>query len=193
MKSKITALVLLLCMVFSSNAVFAEDETTPEANDKIINNSTEIIPVHGYVGPFEVVIPPDPEVEIYVEAPIKILFSAFDSDNGMVTSPKYVITNLSEKTDIKVEIESFAQQFDENASLDGQLSLKLVTHSNEDLVTELFPSDYTAAKLMSEKLNKNIDDGSNSIGFMIGGSWLGDFEQEIKPIFDMTMKFSAAK
>jgi len=190
-KKSIWASVLVVCMMLSLfTAVLAED--TPEPTDKTTTAGMEVIPVHGYVGAHTDVVPPS--AEIYVEVPVKILFAAFDSDDGAVTSPRFKITNLSSKTDIAVEIEDFEQRYDSDAILNDRLSLKLVTLDNEDLVSELFPSSYASAKLMTANLSKFVEgSGGNVLDFMVGGTWSGGFDEEIKPMFDMTVKFSEAE
>ena len=198
-QKQLLASILAICMMFTLfNVAFAEDESASE--DQITTAGMEVISVHGYVGPFTVVTPPDPddpdppETEIYVEVPVKILFAAFDSHEGAVTSPKFKITNLSSTSDIKVEIEGFEQRNDPDVILDNRLSLKLVTLDEEDLVSELYPSSYASAKIIKESLSKVIE-GSNGnvIEFMVGGTWTGAFDKELKPIFDMTIKFSGTE
>ena len=201
MKKKILATALALCMVLSIfTATAAAEEPASADNSKISENSIEIIPVYGHIGSNADIISPDPddpdplpEAEIYVEVPIRILFAAFDADEGAITSPKYTITNLSETTNIKVEIENFTQQNDTAAPLENQLSLTLVSHENTNLLPELFPADYQSAKLVSANLSKVVEDSdSNILRFMIAGTWSGSFDKEIKPTFDMTVKFSEA-
>ena len=197
MKKNLIAVALVLCVAtIGFGAALANEE--PEPSDKTTESSSEIIPIHGYVGPFSEVVTPDPDpdrvTEIYVSVPVKIIFAAFDIDNGEISSPVYKITNLSKTTDLKIEIESFTQNNDEDAPLNGQMNLKLVNQENEDLVAELFPSDYTNKKLMTDMLPKNVDSENHHIfNFMIGGRWDGDFDTKVSPIFDMTIKFSAAQ
>ena len=191
---KLIAMMLVLTMVLAiPSAALAADGVE---ND-ITMNEMEVIPVFGYVGPNSEVIPPDPEtpeVEIYVEVPIKMLFAAFESDGGQVTSPQYTISNLSETSDIKVEIVQFVQRPEPAVDLEGRLSLKLVSYDNEDLVTGLFPASYPPERLLTGNLSKYAEGSdSNRIGFMIGGSWNGAFTDEIQPAFDLTLKFSAAE
>ena len=194
MKRKTLALVLSLCMALSvSSAAFAE-----EGDDyKTTAENVEIIPVRGYVGPDTHVIPPDPEepeLEIYVEVPTKVLFAAFEADEGAVTSPTFTITNLSATSDVKVEIEHFEQRQDPALDLNGNLSLKLIDQDMEDLVTGLFPSAGPLEGLLTANLSKVVDGSdSNTLTFMIGGTWSGSFDEELKPTFDMTIKFSAAE
>ena len=191
MKKRILSLSLILCMMFTlSSVALAEGEvdyspTTAES---------EVIPIFGHVGPDATIIDPEPATEIYVEVPIRIVFAAFESDAGVVSSPKYTITNLSEISELKVDIDNFRQKNSGSVPLNENLALKLVTYEGDDLLTDLFPSTYPPSKLLKERLSK-VTDGpdDNKIHFMIGGFWSGTFEDEIKPIFDMTLKFSVAQ
>ena len=198
MKKKTMALLLILCLILSiSNAAFASSGVEYES----AANNVEVIPIYGYLGPDKSIIEPDPddpetppEVEIYVEVPVRIMFAAFESGAGAVASPRFTITNLSEISDIKIEIENFEQRFDPEADLDGMLSLKFVNYRNEDLVTELFPANYPPAKLFTGKLPRYVEGSEdNKLGFMVAGRWNGSFGKELQPIFDMTLKFSAAE
>ena len=188
MKKNTLATMLILCMLFALTGTALATETM--TSDK----NTEVIPVLGYVGPDTVVIDPDdpdPTAEIYVEVPTQVIFAAFESGSGIVTSPKYAIKNLSTESDIRVEIESFTQQNAETVPLDGKLTLKLVTYTNTDLVTGLYPAAYPPAQTLADRLPKQVDESEDNIlGFMISGHWSGDFEAELQPNFDMTVKFS---
>ena len=194
MKNKTKAFILALCLLLSfPSAAFAETST----DNTIIAGSSEIISVHGYLGP-DTVAPPDPNerppLEIYVEVPVKILFAAFESDNGEITSPVFTITNLSATSDIKLEIENFEQRYDPAADLDGKLSLSLQSTDNESLVSDLFPASYSSQKLLSANLSR-LEEGqdSNRLDFTIGGNWSGPFDTELYPVFDMTIKISAVE
>jgi len=192
-RSKILAVVMILCMVFyTSSSAFAA-ETDPENPNMTVTDSIEIIPVYGYLGTDTAVI--DPEVtEIYVEVPVKIMFAAFEGDDGMITSPIFTITNLSEISDVKVEIEQFVQRPDPAANLDGNLSLKLVSYTGDDIIANLFPSEYPPSKVLTDNLPKYVEgsDG-NKINFRVGGTWGGSLNGKLQPVFDMTIKFSAAE
>ena len=191
---KTIALFLVLCMaVFVPNAALASNSFETTTTD----NSSETLPVFGYIGSDTHTIPPDPEVpqelEIYVEVPVEIMFAAFESDEGAVTSPKYAITNLSEINAVRVEIESFEQRESPAIDLDGKLFLTLVDNNNEPLIAELFPSDYATGKVMTESLAAYVDDADdNKLEFMVGGFWSGSFDVGLQPVFDMTIRFSAA-
>ena len=183
------ALTLVLCMMLVISGAAIDYNTT--------TSNAEVIPVHGYVGPDAYVTPPDPEkseTEIYVQVPVQIMFAAFESDAGAVTSPKFTITNLSEVSDVKVEVEQFVQRSFPDVDVDGKLSLKLVDFDNQDLVSNLFPADYQTPKLLTGNLSRYVEgvDG-NELEFMVGGMWSGTFADELKPAFDMTVKFSAVE
>ena len=197
MKKKLLAVTLAFgMMLLVPHSALAEEANQ---NQSYLGTSAEeeVIPVHGYLGPDSHVVDPggdEEETEIYVEIPTKVVFAAFESDAGEVVSPRYTITNLSAISDLKIEIESFTQKNESNASLNGQLTLKILTHEGNTLLADLFPAEYPARKLLCERLPKAVDGSQeNKLGFMLGGNWSGNFKQEIQPIFDMVVKFSIAK
>ena len=187
MKNKAIAFFLTLCMMLAlQNAAFADGEII----NIITTNNVETIPIYGYIGPDADII--DPTSEIYVEVPVKILFAAFESDVGEITSPQFTITNLSTTNNIKVEIESFEQRFDPAINLDGNLSLTLLNDNNEVVIHDLFPSTSPPEKLLCENLSAYEEESANhQLIFTIGGIWNGTFDNKLHPVFDITIKFSA--
>jgi len=153
--------------------------------------SSETIPVSGYIGANALAITPG---EIYVEVPVQLVFAAFESDAGIVTSPQYTIKNLSADTDVKVTLESFTQTNAESVLLDDLLSLKLLTPAYEDLLTGIYPQAEPQALVLTERLPK-LEEGStdNELGFCIGGTWHGAFDTEAKPDFEMVLTFTIVK
>ena len=192
MKKRLITAIMALCMVLSLSGT-ALANSQPEHMPT--TNSEETIPVLGYLGEDTSVIDPEepPTGEIYVEVPTQIMFAAFESGGGAVSSPKFTITNLSENNAVKVEIAQFTQRNAHDVNLDGKLSLGLVNHQNEPLMADLFPADYTSPKLLAARLPKAAGTGDNVIGFMVGGTWTGDFTENLHPEFDMTLKFSVTE
>lgn len=198
----ITLLVLCVALLIPATGLAAEsrgfDPADPANTTTNGEDGKEIIPVYGYIGKDTTIVDPEPEnpevppeTEIYVEVPVKVMFAAFESDAGSVSSPNYTITNLSTANDVKVEIENFAQRANPAVDLDGKLSLKLTDHAGADLVTSVFPADYSSTKLLAGNLPKKADGSdANKLGFAIGGIWSGAFDSELHPAFDMTLKFS---
>ena len=92
------------------------------------------IPVYGYVGEDAVITDPDsndpetpPEeldVDINVSVPVKILWAAFESDGGAVTSPNYRIKNNGD-ANLKVTVVNFASTGTDNNDIDKYLTLNL--------------------------------------------------------------------
>ena len=188
-KRNAIAIIMALCMILSvPHVVYAN---TPEYDTT--ENISEIIPIFGFVGLFESINPPD-DPEIYVEIPIEILFAAFNTDNGEVTSPRYTIKNLSTTDDVKVEIQNFEQRDIPYVQLDGKLSLDFVNYDKQTIVDGVFPANYSSPKTFKSNLSRFIDGTEDStIEFMIGGTWTGEFDTELQPVFDMTLKFSRAE
>lgn len=202
MKRKLTRALLaaLSILMLLPSAALAAGSFDPPAQQSVSSNGTdgkEVIPVYGYIGKDTSIVDPDPtdpekpiETEIYVEVPVKILFAAFESDAGAVTSPDYTISNLSTVSDIKVEIESFSQR---NAvDLGGRLSLSLDDYAGSEIVPGVFPAAYPPAKPFAAALPKKTGGSSaNILPFRVGGSWSGGFNAELHPVFDMVLKFTA--
>ena len=194
----LTLAIILALVPFTGFAQGGEFE--PEDPENTTTNGTdgkEIIPVYGYIGKDTNIVDPDPgepgvapETEIYIEAPIKILFASFESDAGAITSPKYAITNLSTVNDVKVEVKSFLQRED-GVELSGRLALNLVDHDGGELLSGLFPADYTQPKLLKNVLPKRVEGSTDHVlPFAIGGRWNGAFAKELHPVFDLTLQFT---
>ena len=186
------ALALTVALMFSITA-FAQQNFSLDYAEVLIDENGNIIPVFGYIGsdPGET---PIPEIEIYVELPVKILFAAFESVGENISSPKYTITNLSYLSDLKIEVTNFTQKNTETALLDGNLSLKLKDLNEVDIFAVVFPSDYQQPKLLTDRLPKITGDSQDNIfGFMVGGSWTGSFDKQIQPAFEMVLKISATQ
>lgn len=203
MKRKLRIAVLLVvcvALLVPATSLAAGGFDPPEPSYTTTNGADgkEVIPVYGYIGKDTGITDPDPEnpevkpeTEIYVEVPVKIMFAAFEGDAGAISSPDYAITNLSTANDVKVEIESFTQRDAANTNLNGGLALTLVDEDGTDIVPDLFPADYTSAKLLKDVLSKKADgSAANVLGFALGGTWTGAFDAELHPEFDMTLKFS---
>ena len=189
MTKKLIALFLSLCITASVTGSAFAAEANAGQDYKITDSTTDVVPIYGYIG-FDTseIDPDDKETEIYVEVPVKLLFAAFEFDAGTVTSPKYTITNLSETSDIKVEIESFEQHDEAITPLGSKLSLKLLTPENED-IAELLPASFP--KTLAASLSKYVEgDDSNQLTFSVGGTWIGTFDVDLQPVFDLTLKFS---
>jgi len=194
MKKLMAILVALSVALSGSYTVLA---SAPENVTTV--NGREVIPVYGYVGSDKHVIPPDvdvPEipsdVEIYVEIPVQIMFAAIESAGGVVVSPVFTIRNLSEKNDVKVEIENFEQNANSAVDVDGKLTLMLTNPAYESVVSELFPGEYQTKKLLVENLPRYTEESNaHELEFRIGGHWSGSFAEELQPVFDMTLMFSA--
>ena len=188
-KKTLTATLLALCvaLVFTGTA-FAESESMTATS------SEETIPVYGYLSEDTYVVEPEEPTtgEIYVEVPTKVIFAAFESDGGQISSPKFAITNLSDKNYVTVEVAACSQQPNPEVDLDGKLALKLVAVGGSDLVSDLFPADYSAPKTLAERIPSYVEGSdSNKIEFTVGGTWSGGFAENLQPAFEMTLKFSA--
>jgi len=170
----LTAILTLGMVIVFSRTIYAAQ------------TQTEVIPVSGYTGPDKEIVTPG---VIYVEVPTQLIFAAFAGDGGMVTSPKYTISNLSAHNDVKVVLESFTQNNADAVPMDGLLSLKLLTHDFEELLPDVFP--HSGPQTLVERLPRLTEGGTaNTLGFHIGGTWGGSFDTERLPSFEMTLQFT---
>ena len=189
MKKKTIAIALTIALAFTLSIGALAGE-----NDYIATGALEVIPVLGYLGPDSEIVVPEPVPEIYVELPVKIMFAGFEADAGIIRAPVFAITNLSAKNDVKVEIAQFEQRTDPIVDLDGKLYLKLVDTLGEDLMTDLFPGDYSVNHPFIESLPRFVEDSetqNNRFEFTLSGFWSGAFDAELQPAFDMVIKLSA--
>ncbi|MDL2220798.1 hypothetical protein LJC55_03935 [Eubacteriales bacterium OttesenSCG-928-N14] len=181
-------------LLLPTGALAAQAEpTTTESGGQ----GEEVIPVYGYIGEDGEIVDPDPtdptippEKQLYVEVPVKVMFAAFESGNGAITSPDYSITNLSSVNDVKVELKDFSQR-QTGANLDGLLTLDLTGKDGQQLLGGIFPADYSTAKTLAERLAKKSNGSTdNVLQFAFGGNWSGTFGEDINPVFDMTLQFT---
>lgn len=197
----VTLLALCVALIVPTTAALAAGFEPADPSYTTTNGADgkEVIPVYGYIGQDTEIIDPDPEepeippeTQVYVEVPVKVLFAAFESDKGAITSPDYTLTNLSTVNDIQVEIANFRQK--DAADLAGKLTLDITDHAGAELVAGVFPAEYSSAKLLKDKLSKKVDGSTdNQLGFKIGGVWSGTFNSELHPSFEMTLQFSVAQ
>ena len=203
MSKKLRVIVtMVLCVILLVPATgLAAGEFDPSTPTNTTTNGTdgkEVIPVYGYIGEDTTIVDPDPEnpevppeTEIYMQVPVKIMFAAFESDAGAISSPQYTLTNLSTANDVMVEVNNFAQRSNPNVDLEGKLALNLTDYAGVSLVSGVFPATYPPAKLLKDVLPKKADGVTdNQLEFKVGGTWSGAFNKELQPAFDMTLKFS---
>ena len=194
MKRKRFAIVLALCAaLLVPQAVYAGEAVLPPDYMET-NAEVEVIPVNGYIGRDTETIIPDEDGQsavIYVELPVCVVFAAFESGGGLVSSPQYTITNLSEENDLRISLEGFAQTNAGTVPLNGGLRLDMLSHEGEALAAGVFPADYAEEKPLCERLPQKTEGSEdNQFGFKLGGSWSGGFAADIQPSFEMTLRFS---
>jgi len=112
--SIVLAASFLLCLSVPAFAEFKPTDGTNNTIDVPAAAEDHTVPMYGYVGPDALIIddPPDdpdapPTVILGVSIPVKLLWAAFESDGGDITSPNYFIQNNSE-FDVKITVKSLA-------------------------------------------------------------------------------------
>jgi hypothetical protein len=171
------------------------------------------VPVYGYVGEDANITDPDPDSEdptkppvvsptgINVSVPTKILWAAFASDDGDVTSPTYQIRNNSTAIDLDVSIAAFTPETDANNPANAKIDKDLVLTLNSTDTGELGD---TAINIFNKKGSTGSYDAPNPLshasgtpleptswGFTIGGHYYGDFGGVAQsPTYKLTLGFA---
>ena len=189
----------------TGTAVIQEDGT----------DTTSDIPVYGYIGPDVVITdgdPGDPDVpptiegepkDINVAVPVKIMWAAFASDEGDVTSPTYYIKNLSYGSygsKIEISVADFDGANSDAAAVKSGLTLKMIDMDNPTSTVDLLNSShaYTTGGTAFVTLNQGASPTSLEVwNFSIGGFFGGDFPgmgsasaiDKYQPEYNLTFKF----
>ena len=171
------------------------------------------IPVYGYIGPDTTIVDPDPEnpdkppefnmTDINVAVPVKILWAAFASDNGDITSPTYQIKNLSLDNDLDVSIINFEEMPGINtdaADLKDKLTLKIVSAGSQLGDVDLIDSShaYTDFKATPYTAPAPLEKGEVGLpkiwNFTIGGEYSGTFDDnQYTPMYNIEFQFELAQ
>ena len=216
-----------------STTAFAGTFDPPNQVDKGVTGDTTTSPskdwpitVHGYIGPDTTLTdtdptdptvkpdPTDPDMMINVAVPMKILWAAFGTDNGKVTSPNYYVKNLSLSNDVEVTVTGFApvvaDSFDAptEAALKDALDLSIISSAGSYTTTpSAIPLIFGAAAdrtlsrsyLTSASDPVTLDklDGADlgsaaTWNFNIGGHYYDNITSTtIMPEYNLTFKFTA--
>jgi len=139
MKKLISALLIIgmiACLSAPALAEFMPSDGTNTSHDISDLPFDVTVPVYGYVGPDATIVdntdpPGPPTVILGVSVPVNLLWAAFKSDAGAVTSPNYYIQNNS-ATPVNMKITSFTADTSTPAlvtaagAVNKDLTLKLV-------------------------------------------------------------------
>ncbi|MCL2826033.1 MAG: hypothetical protein FWD72_01360 [Eggerthellaceae bacterium] len=196
-KKKVVAMAvsMALAMAFMTTSAFADDdpfgtvpENDPAGNESFVSTNPSIdvnIPVFGYVGEdADLSDPANPRYyDISVSVPTRLMWAAFESEEGKIVAPNYQIVNRSTQHDVAVELTSFEADGPDNAYVDSMLVLNL---TGELAFTGVVDNGtYKAA---------NKDMGVlESLGtwvFSLDGTWNGDFDKAYTPKYKMVLTFS---
>jgi uncharacterized repeat protein (TIGR02543 family) len=129
---------------------------------------------------------------IEVSVPTKVLWAAFGSDSGTVTSPLYHVRNNSNILDLKVTLNSFsAKDTPANKKIDPSLSLEMTSPANQmGLVDDLFYHETGYTNTVATPFT-NILAHNDTWDFGIEGNYSASIEKDsYLPRYDMVFSFS---
>lgn len=153
--------------------------------------------VYGYVGEDAVISDPKPGMkavepviiktgtDVSVSVPTKVVWAAFASDAGDITSPEYKITNNSSKIDLDAYLVSFTSSATaDNTAVDSKLVL--------DMSSTKF-SKVQNLRGISSKINLGILSRSETWDFKLSGRYTGVFGKSYEPKYNMVLEFKLSE
>lgn len=191
------AMALVMTMSLTAFAAGSFDPATGINDDVTLNTTTggNSVPVYGYIGEDAELTDPDPTdpslppvvdpsagTDMELSVPVKLMWAAFASDGGSVTSPDYTIENKSLFA-VDVEMTSFTQT--NGVSVSG-LTLNLVGASGGmTSINDVLSASATAFGTLDAAAGINAERG-----FSVGGSYTGSFATVLQPEYSMVLTFS---
>jgi hypothetical protein len=175
-----------------------DELSTTEDELLTTDNSKGLIPVYGYVGEDAIIDDdekddPTKEPDVYpflidVSVPVKVIWAAFESGGGAVTSPDYYIENHGDD-DLTVTLVSFAANGADNTNVDSDLSLTLA-----EVSAGAMTNSETSTTLVS---SGNYPANNDALGTLATGKWNfkltgtydGSFTTPYEPSYLMVLKF----
>ncbi|MDR3208167.1 MAG: hypothetical protein LBT60_07565 [Oscillospiraceae bacterium] len=208
MKKTLSILLAVVFMAaFAVPSAFAGsfDDSAQQHDDAVTGHDTDspitrIIPMYGYVGKDTNLIDPDPDnpdqppqpadTEINLAVPIKIIWAAFASDEGLVTSPTYTVKNFSTAHKVKISVVKFEAGFHDpsaNGVVDSTLVLNLVgSYGQFGQINLLNVGTYKTA---ITDIGTDLGSSTNW-NFRIAGTYTGTFATAYQPSYVLTFKFT---
>ncbi|MDR1068173.1 MAG: hypothetical protein LBL36_02875 [Clostridiales Family XIII bacterium] len=203
-----TSLIVIVMMMAlgASSAFAAADYQGSDFDDikyKIVkgdDGADTDIPVYGFISEdVDGILDDDSEDEgeqpyldtyaINVEVPVKLIWAAFEGDEGDITAPDYHITNLSRANDLTVTMTDFVIKDEDSdaTTIDSDLTLN-ITGTQMALADVVGMTSRTDA--YATTLFKRVDlSTANTWNFSLGGTWDGDWSTTYTPQYTMTLKF----
>jgi hypothetical protein len=130
---------------------------------------------------------------IDVSVPVKLIFAAFKSDNGAVTSPDYhIINNGDTAVDVSVqsmvETDSGSLNLKDALTTDGDIRLKLQGTGSPPLLD----TDWLTATMQAKDLGTlgAKSSGTDTWNFKLAGGYKGGFDVAKKPQYNITFRFA---
>jgi hypothetical protein len=227
MKKLLTiAIALIMALSLTAIPAFAAGElpTTIDYTEVHGVNPTDTvldnvkIPVYGYVGADAKITDPvpgtgtDPTVkpeavpyQVNVSVPTKIIWAAFESDGGAVTSPTYHIVNNSYTNNLTVTLVSFTKCYlgkatTDNDFVDPNLTLNITADGSPFTQSSVVAGNGTSAIYFGDStangtaivgtLAKKVNTTTYPWNFKITGTYVGSYATAREPVYTMTLKFA---
>jgi hypothetical protein len=218
-----TMAAIAMTLTLSAAPAFADDpfdgvnvdyENNPIMGDTPTDGEAEgDVPVYGYVGPYAEAIddndedpdtdetdkdtPPKFIYHVNVSVPTKLIWAAFQENDGDVQSPEYHIRNNGTK-DLDVTMVSFEAKEDggnvlpANLAIDKDLTLTVVSDDfdEQEVVSAGDPS--ASYDINNASLGTLEQGTANQWNFEFGGNYGGEFGDAKTPEYVMTLKFAVA-
>jgi hypothetical protein len=191
------SILVLACSVVPS---FADSTSFPAATYESVQGTSPqegvSIPVYGYVGEDANIEDGEPPTvhthAINVSVPTKVIWAAFESSGGAITSPDYHIKNNSNNNSLKVTLQSFtAQASSANDAVDGDLVLNIVGTDGQMDRDEVFNKGTGVTS--NDTAFTDTFESEEQWGFKLGGTYDGDnFDTAYAPTYSMVLKFASA-
>jgi len=187
----ITTVIVATTMVnVSANSLPGQVDQNPDVNTK--EPRTEI-PVFGYIGQDANITDPEDEdgglvidpvtTNMSVSVPVRLVWAAFASDGGEITSPVYTITNNSKfAVDVKLtRFDNTTREENKKEDMDANIVISL-TDLNQSAINVV---GMTEPLSLPTPLSAN---GEKT--FQIGGTYTGSFADAYQPTYNMVLEFS---
>jgi|AKZA01.1.fsa_nt_gi hypothetical protein len=195
MKKLVYAVITTVIVATTMVNVSANQLPAPVFENRVVDtdNPTTEVPVFGYIGPDAEILDPenpnDPLVvnplvtDMSVSVPVRLVWAAFASDGGEITSPEYTITNNSPFA-VDVELTSFENTTpagNQNAEADANIVISL---------TDLNPLATNVVGMTTPLPIQTLSAENGSTKFKIGGTYTGSFATAYQPTYRMVLTFS---
>lgn len=127
-----------------------------------------------------------------LSVPVKLLWAAFEENEGTIVSPTYQVINHSPQVTVAIQATlTNDTYYDPDGTLDSDISLILVGISQTADGRPVTPITPTDALAFNESHTLGNIDAGERLGFQIGGTYAGIIpESSLHPVYGMSFRFS---